>query len=374
MDQIKYLHIVSLTIPYPPDYGGVIDIWYKIKALHKAGIRIILHCFEYNRNPQIEMENYCSKVFYYPRNKSFLKLFSKEPFIVNTRKSNQLLKNLQQDQYPVLIEGIHSVWLTEKLKNPDKRLWLRTHNVESDYFGSLFKAETSLWKKAYFFLEMMKLKHYEKRRFALNGLFCIAPADKAFFNTYHQNCHLITPFHGHQEVTSKPGKGNFLLYHADLSVAENRQNALFVAELSPKLPQPLVIAGRTPDNALTDELSKYRNVEIRENLSGNEMKHLIENASIILLPARQTTGFRLKLLSSLYTGRHIVASPQMVENTGLENLCHTASSKSQWIDIINNLVVRPFSNSKKQRREEALHRFSDTSNAQQMISKIFGTE
>ena len=34
------LNVVSFDIPYPPDYGGVIDIYYKIKALNSAGIKI----------------------------------------------------------------------------------------------------------------------------------------------------------------------------------------------------------------------------------------------------------------------------------------------------------------------------------------------
>jgi len=31
------LHIISFNIPYPPDYGGVMDVFYKIKALHDLG-------------------------------------------------------------------------------------------------------------------------------------------------------------------------------------------------------------------------------------------------------------------------------------------------------------------------------------------------
>ena len=41
----RQLHIVAFDIPYPPNYGGVIDVWYKLKALHAKGIKIILHCF-----------------------------------------------------------------------------------------------------------------------------------------------------------------------------------------------------------------------------------------------------------------------------------------------------------------------------------------
>ena len=33
----KAVNIVSFNIPYPPNYGGVIDVFFKIKALSKAG-------------------------------------------------------------------------------------------------------------------------------------------------------------------------------------------------------------------------------------------------------------------------------------------------------------------------------------------------
>ena len=55
----KYLNIVSLNVPYPPNYGGVIDIYYKIKALKAVGVKIILHCFLYNRPEAKELEELC---------------------------------------------------------------------------------------------------------------------------------------------------------------------------------------------------------------------------------------------------------------------------------------------------------------------------
>jgi len=44
---VKKLHIVSFDVPYPANYGGVIDVFYKLKALHSLGIEIYFHVFEY---------------------------------------------------------------------------------------------------------------------------------------------------------------------------------------------------------------------------------------------------------------------------------------------------------------------------------------
>jgi hypothetical protein len=51
----KHLHIVCLDIPYPADYGGVVDLFYKIKSLHQLGVKIHLHCFTKDREPQDEL-------------------------------------------------------------------------------------------------------------------------------------------------------------------------------------------------------------------------------------------------------------------------------------------------------------------------------
>ena len=78
---MNHLHIISFDVPYPANYGGVIDVFYKMKALHEAGIKIHLHCFEYGRPAAKELESLCEKVYYYKRNMSKLQLFSKLPFV-----------------------------------------------------------------------------------------------------------------------------------------------------------------------------------------------------------------------------------------------------------------------------------------------------
>ncbi len=32
----QHLHIISFDVPAPPDYGGVIDVYYKAKALAES--------------------------------------------------------------------------------------------------------------------------------------------------------------------------------------------------------------------------------------------------------------------------------------------------------------------------------------------------
>ena len=106
----NYLHIISFDIPYPPDYGGVVDVFFKLKALSQCGAKIILHCYEYGRQHNDELNKFCAEVNYYPRNISKGKFLSKLPYIVSSRSNEKLLQRLLKDDYPVLMEGLHTTF------------------------------------------------------------------------------------------------------------------------------------------------------------------------------------------------------------------------------------------------------------------------
>ena len=73
----QHLHIISFDIPYPPNYGGVVDIFFKLRALSSLGVKIHLHCFQYGRLKSVELDKLCFSVNYYQRKTTKLKLFAK---------------------------------------------------------------------------------------------------------------------------------------------------------------------------------------------------------------------------------------------------------------------------------------------------------
>ena len=126
----KHIHIVSFDIPFPANYGGAIDVFHKIRCLHNSGIKVILHCFEYGeRKPSQELENLCSKVYYYKRNMSFLNHFSTLPFNVKSRINNELKINLLKDSYPILFEVLHTCYLLTDNDLKDRIKLYRHSNI-----------------------------------------------------------------------------------------------------------------------------------------------------------------------------------------------------------------------------------------------------
>ena len=133
-----YLNIITLNIPFPPNYGGMIDTYYRIKTLHRLGVRIHLHCFEYGLAHPPELESICQSVSYYKRKSGLIYQLSLIPYIVITRKSKQLLERLLENNFPILFDGLHSTFYLNHPALASRMKLVRTHNIEHYYYSSLF--------------------------------------------------------------------------------------------------------------------------------------------------------------------------------------------------------------------------------------------
>ena len=368
----KYLHIISFDVPYPANYGGVIDVYYKLKALQAQGVKIHLHCFEYGRAEALSLESICEKVYYYKRSMDRMLLLNPLPFVVVTRASEKLMENLLRDQHPVLFEGLHSCFHLndERLKGRVKIV--RTHNIEHDYYTNLQKVEKSFFKKIYFGMEAKKLERFEKVLNKASHIAAISRADAEQLSTRYKNVHHITAFHPNEEVKIKEGSGNFCLYHGNLEVGENNEAALFlVNEVFSKIRIPLIIAGKKPSADLIAAAANYSNISIKPNINTQDIDDLIKNAQINVLPTFQATGIKLKLLAALFTGRHCIVNTPMVSNTGLEQLCSIKDSAEEMTTEISRLFTIPFDMNEKQKRESVLlEDFSNEKNVKKLIELI----
>lgn len=370
----KTLHIVSFNVPYPPDYGGVIDVFYKIKALNDLGIKIHLHCFNYGRDESEELGKICEKVYYYPRKKFYQAIYSNVPYIVGSRQSDELLSNLTADNHPVLFEGLHTCFYLKHPALKDKMKTVRMHNVEWDYYRSLKEAESNYLIKFYFNLESKKLKKFEDELKNADKIFAISKGDYEYLRQSYETISYVPAFHNNETVTSKTGKGNFILYQGNLSVVENNQAAMFIAKkIAEGMPHKFVFAGKNPTSSLKKEIKNIKNIELIENPPFEKMAQLIADAQINLLLTFQSTGIKLKLLNSLYRGRFVVVNGKMVYNTGLEELCITEDNPNATKRILSDLMRVDFTQTDIEKRKIILDEgFSNRANAIKIAKEIFG--
>ncbi|MEO5675064.1 MAG: glycosyltransferase [Chitinophagales bacterium] len=367
------LHIISFNIPYPPDYGGVMDVFYKIKALHDHGVKIKLHCFEYGRKEAEPLSYICEEVHYYKRDHRLIDFTSKTPYIVKTRKSDELFDRLLTDNDPILFEGLHTCYYLshQELKNRVKAV--RMHNVEWDYYRHLSKSESGMWRRFYFYTESIKLKSFEKILSAADQLLPISRNDFDYLNNLYQNVTYLPAFHPNEEVISLAGMGDYILYHGNLSVVENNQAAIFlVSKVFNNPGLKLLIAGNHPSPMLMELTKNKSNIEIRINPGEVEMMRLIRNAHINILPTFQNTGTKLKLLNALFNGRFVIVNSPMVENTGLEDLCIIRETAEDMAAAIRDLMQQSFSEAEIEKRKNILGvLYSNRKNAEKMLPLLF---
>jgi hypothetical protein len=369
----NFIHIISFDIPCPPDYGGVIDVYYKIKALHAAGIKIKLHCFEYGRPQSEDIKKYCTEVYYYPRKTTKSLLFNTLPYIVLSRESEELKSNLLKDDAPILMEGLHSTFLITAEEFSQRNMIVRTHNVEHEYYGSLAKVERNIFKKYYFYNEAGKLKKYESVLKHATSLAVISPNDTEYYKTLFPSVKYIPAFHPFENVTYMEGSSDFAFYHGNLSVGENNEAALFlVNEVFNDIPYKLIIAGSKPSSDLMKAAKANPSVSILSDRSPEEIYTLIRRAQCNILPTFQSTGIKLKLLASLFSGRYCIVNSPMVAGTGLESLCIIAETADEMKVKLHEVMTKTsFPEDELLKRKAILaENFSNDLNAKRFIELL----
>jgi len=371
----KRLHIVDLDVPFPPNYGAAIDMYFRIRSLHALGVKIILHCFEYGREKAPRLNSYCEEVHYYHR-KSILEFpFRQEPYIVYSRNNKELFDRLFADEYPVLLEGVHTCACLMDERYKQKSFYVRMHNVESEYYEHLTKATANPLTRMYYATEAERLKKFEENLSRAKVLFSVSERDHASLSAKYNHVEYVPPFIYNDVVDCKPGRGRYAIYHGNLGVEENRMAAKFlINEVFPGLKIPLMIVG-TKASSLASRTKKYSNIDFVSSPVPNDLKDLIQNAQVHVLPTFQPTGIKHKLINSLFSGRFCVVNPPMVEDNGLAQFCHVANDAEEMRKIIRKLFTQDFTNEEIEKRKKILQNiYSNSKNAQKLVDIIFKGE
>lgn len=371
----RKLHIVCHDVPYPPDYGGVFDLFYKIMTLHEQGIKIHLHCFISDRDEQPVLNSFCEQVFYYPRRTGHKGFSHQLPYIVCSRSNPELLDRLLQDEYPILLEGVHCTYLTQDSRFIKRKILLRLHNVESVYYKQLAKSSSSWFKKLYYLRESAILRKYERRIASNWPLLAVTQSDAEMAAVSYQskNITVIPVFLPFQQIESRQGTGCYCLYHGNLSVDENEKAVIWLLEnVFNDLSIPFLVAGKKPGPKLRRAVAKFRNCCMVSDPSDQELKDIISKAQLHVIPSFNCTGIKLKLLNALFNGRHCVVNANAVEGTGLAEVCHLAEGAGEFKMVIENLYERPFTFMDLQcRREKLLNRYDNHRTASLLIAQIW---
>lgn len=363
------IHIVCLDAPAPPDYGGAIDMFYKVKALHEIGKKIILHYFDYHSSRHAHsLKPFCQEVHAYRRKNIWQALPLSQPFTVSSRINEELIARLNQDKFPVLLEGLHCTGIVPFLNNKN-RVVIRMHNNEPAYYHQLALAEPSFLKRAYFLQESRLLKRFQQALDKTIQVAALSFTDLEQFEDGYgfQRLSFLPCFLPWQQVSGPDGYGEFCLYHGNLSVSENTEAARWLIDhVFSRVSIPLVIAGKGISKTLVARARHYSHIHFVNNPSSSEIDRLVQEAHINVLPSLNSTGVKLKLLNALLNGRFCLTNGNGIKGSGITKGLYLLKNADEWIKLISGLMETRFSAADREARLDVLALYNNRHNAEKL--------
>ncbi|HZH64814.1 MAG TPA: glycosyltransferase [Flavisolibacter sp.] len=365
----NHLHIVCLDAPSPPDYGGAIDMFYKIKALAEIGYKITLHYFNYHpKRDTTGLEPFCEAIYNYKRKALYGALPVAEPYIITSRANKDLIARLNADTNPVLLEGLHCAGVIRHLKNRE-RVVIRMHNEEASYYHHLFRTTASILKKIYYQRESKLLSRYQNKMDKEVQLACLSESDIVLFDKGYgfRQTHFIPCFIPWQFAAIKTGKGAYCLYHGNLRVSENEEAALWlIKHVFSTVRIPLIVAGKGISKRLKEAAKNHRQISLVTDPTIPIIDGLIRAAQINVLPSMNSTGVKLKLLNALLNGRHCITNSNGIKGSHISEGVSIKEAAEDWQKEIATLMQEEFTATQIKGRLKILRSYNNALNAHKL--------
>jgi len=365
--QKKPLHIISFDNPFPPNYGGVIDVFYKIKSLHTLGFEIYLHCFYDDRNQvSDELKAITKNVFLYKKNRNPMFLLSPFPLSVVSRFHKDLVKNIESVEAPILFEGLQTTMIINKTKLANRKLFLRLHNVESNFYAGMSKNETGFLKKVLYYIESKKYSNYQNKVTYFDHVFTLSKSEYNFVEAKTKKVSYLPVFHGNEVFTHQSEFGSYALYHGDLRLPDNKKAVSFLIQIFRKIPDyKLIIASSNGKEFVEKQTQNDTNIEFVFIENEPHLNSLLANAHINVMLSFQQAGTKLKIVNSLFKSRFCLINNKMVDDERIVKLCEIANKETEFIQKINQLKALPFTQN-VERQKVLSEVYNDSHNAKMM--------
>ncbi len=342
--QNKPLHIISFDNPFPPNYGGVIDVFYKIKSLYDLGFEIYLHCFYDERNQvSEELKAITKSVFLYKKNRNPMFLLSPIPLSITSRFHQELAHNIDLVEAPILFEGLQTTMIMNKAELGNRKLFLRLHNLESNFYAGMSKNETGILKKNLYHIESKKYHDYQNKVAEFEHVFTLSKYEYEIVKTKTDKVSYIPVFHGNYEFKELSEFGDYAFYHGDLRLPDNKKAVSFLIKLFHKIPDyKLIIASSNGKEFIGKQCKNATNIAFVSIENEEQLTSLLANAHINVMLSFQQSGTKLKIVNSLFKSRFCLINNNMVDDERILNICEIANNESEFIQKINQLKKQPF--------------------------------
>ncbi|MFQ6009040.1 MAG: glycosyltransferase family 4 protein [Candidatus Zixiibacteriota bacterium] len=346
--------VVSPDFPYPPNHGGRVDIWNRIRALKNIGFTIDLVA-TVKVNPQSEdiehVKSHVRTVYCCRRRNRIIDMLSLLPLQIKSRKGLKAIR-LYAEYDIVLLEGEYTYLILGNSTLRTKVKIVRIHNNEQQYFKELCRSAGKGIRKLYYFLESLRLGRVSRlmRNQVAMMMFISRDEHTAFKNNHPEISSVVLPpcltnqtFIVHGQDSKK------VLFVGSFFMVNNREALVwYIKNVHPLLcaieGYEFLVAGnsRGQDLGWLNELtSAYSNIRVYN--SPPDISPLYETCSIFVNPMLHGTGVKLKTVEAVQNGLPVVSTTIGNQGTGFRHGTDilVADEPQMFADHVCRLLMNP---------------------------------
>lgn len=357
----KKILLVSPDFPYPPNHGGRVDIWGRIKVLHEMGFSIdLLATVKEQPLPRdIEIVNqYVDKLILCKRSSGIHLLLMPKPYQLATRIPLSHIILPQEYDFALL----ETEYVAPVLNNNTLRancLILREHNDEAAYSGALARSTSSVLKKIFYAFDSVKFKMISSRlKKRIRNIMFIShdEYDRFIARTCSSgvayNPIFLPPPLGKLKLTILPLVTKNVLFVGSLFMPNNvsavkwylehvHQRLLDIPEYK------FIIAGNTKGadpffiNYIKYLCETHNEIIFYEN--PDDIGHIYNQCSVFVNPMHHGAGVKLKTINAIESGLAVISTSVGKEGTGFKDLVHlrVADSAEDFVGAVRDLISHP---------------------------------
>ncbi len=359
-------------MPWPAEYSGSTDLYYRMAALHQMGVKIHFHCLQKRPVPiPPEMDAICHSIEIHETKMDWFTASMSLPYTVRSHASKALIVSLKKDDYAIKFEGINACHALFGNALKARNIFIRLHAVKHIDFAQLAAIAKNWLRRRYYKFESASYFRFKRQIVNKAQVLAINENDRAIYQSFGaQYAHWLPMFVPHIKLSTQVGKGSFCLYHADLTVPENIEVVKWlIKHIFDNNHLPFVVAGKNPSAALVERIYESSSNCVIENPTDEELKDLIEKAQINIVPTMHFSGINNNVLHSLFLGKHCITNSRAVDGTKLAELCHVIDDPNKIKETLENLFDVEVSAPEIAKRQEVLQLYyNNKHNAEHLLN------
>ncbi len=374
--------IIAHDFPYPPNNGGRVDMWTRIKALHSRGVKIFLITWldrEPSQQEYQEIGKYVERIIVYRRCHNIANIIlSKYPsYIVDRQISGLDMENLKSElllfsPQVLLLDGIAGSICALEIMNlfSEKIIFVyRSHNVEYLYAKALYMSEKNLAYKAVRYINIDRVKKIEKFiRNQSHIIFEISQDDYERLDMPN-NVFLQNPIIDDKFTESKSYEFD-ILFIGGLCWPNNIYGLKwFVINCIPYLEKEykIVFAGSNPSKEFIKFCETYK-IGVLPN--PKDIKEVLSKGKVLINPIFHGSGVNIKILEMLSTGKSIVSTNKGVRGISKDILSFIkyTDNAEQFSGYIEEALKKPVYDLLQVQKFRKIYSSDNIDNMLEMIS------